>query len=394
MNAEIASRADRPPRPGGGRRFFLRLLAVLVVLGMVGWAAWYFLDGRWYVETDDAYVGGNIVQITSQVGGTVIRIDADDGDFVRAGQALVQLDASDTEVAMAAARAELALAVRQTRGLYNKVQAAEAEVAASRTALGKARADYRRRQGLVGSGVISAELFAHSRDALQQAESALVAAEQQHQNAAALVSGTEVASNPAVRLAEARLRKAFLDAARTSLVAPIDGHVAKRSVQVGELVAAGRPLMAVIPLEDVWVDANFKETQLAHMRIGQPVTLHSDLYGKKVTYRGTVTSLGVGTGSAFALLPAQNATGNWIKVVQRLPVRIVLDHGQLEEHPLRVGLSMTARVDIHERGGALLATVPPTRPVASTDVYAQQLAEVDSLIAEIVQANLGPDGSP
>lgn len=390
--ADAAS--ESPPAPVQGqtrrkRRFFLQILLLVVVLAAASWALWYFLEGRWYTETDDAYVGGNIVQITPRIAGTVIRIGADDGDFVQAGQTLVEFDPSDTHVALAAAEAELAQAVRQARGLYNNVAAARAEAAARKVELGKAQADYQRRVGLARTGAISAEILAHARDALHGAESALVTAEQHQRNAEALVAGTTVATNPAVKAAEARLRKAFLDDAHTRMVAPVTGYVAKRTVQLGELVSPGRALMAVIPLDDVWVDANFKETQLEHMRIGQEVSLVADLYGRAVTYHGTVASLGVGTGSAFSLLPAQNATGNWIKIVQRLPVRVRLDEpGQLQAHPLRIGLSMTARVNLHERDGELLPTQAPTAPILATAVYEEQLAAADARVEEIVQANL------
>ncbi len=381
--------ATPAPQRSGKRRFFLRLLLVVVVVAVAGWALWYFLEGRWYVDTDNAYVNGNVVQITPKVPGTVVSIGADDGDRVRAGQVLVKLDPSDTEVALQAAKAELAQAVRKVRGLYNNVEAAQAEVTARKTALKKARSDYDRRKGLAESGAISAEMLAHARDALDAARSALVSAEQQYQNTEALVGGTEVASNPAVKAAEARLRKAYLDNVRTTMIAPVDGYVAKRTVQVGEQVAPGRALMAVIPLHQVWVEANFKETQLDHVRIGQPVELTSDLYGGSVTYHGRVESLGVGTGSAFSLLPAQNATGNWIKIVQRVPVRVSLKEDELEKHPLRIGLSMTANVDLHDQDGPILPRTAPEKPVFTTDVYQQQLADADALIKRIVKANLG-----
>jgi len=371
------------------RGLLLRLLGIVVVLAVIGWALWYFLDGRWYEGTDDAYVNGNVVQITPQVPGTAVSIGADDGDLVHAGDVLVQLDPSDADVALAEAKANLANTVRKVRGLYSSVNGAQADVAARKTAVDKARADYNRRVALAKSGAISAEELSHASDALTSAESALIAAQQQYQTSKVLVDDTVVASHPDVQAASARLRAAFLNDVRATLIAPVDGYVAKRSVQVGQRVQPGAALMAVVPLHGVWVDANFKETQLTHMRIGQPVTIESDVYGTAVEYKGKVQSLGVGTGSAFSLLPAQNATGNWIKIVQRIPVRIVFDDPtQLDKHPLRLGMSLTVDVSLHDQSGPTLARQSPTQPAFSTDVYKQQLAKADAAITQIVHANM------
>ncbi len=380
---------DKPAKRKGKRKLFLRLLMAVVVVAIIAWALWYFLEGRWYAETDDAYVGGNVVQISPKVPGTVVSIGADNGDLVHAGQVLVKLDPSDTAVALEAAKAGLAQAVRKVRGLYNNVEGAKAQVDAAEVTLHKAQSDYDRRKGLAESGAISAEMLAHAHDALAAARSAVITAKQKYHNTEALVGGTDVASNPGVKAAEAKLRSAYLDNVRTTLVAPVDGYVAKRTVQVGEMVHPGMALMAVVPLNEVWVDANFKETQLEHMRIGQPVELTSDLYGGSVTYHGKVEALGIGTGSAFSLLPAQNATGNWIKIVQRVPVRISLERKELDEHPLRIGLSMSVSVNLHNQDGNMLAQQAPTKPVFTTTVYKQQLAAAQALINRIVQDNLG-----
>ncbi|MBN8727671.1 MAG: efflux RND transporter periplasmic adaptor subunit [Xanthomonadales bacterium] len=382
---QAAIKAKRQRR----RRWLLRGLAVVVILAGIGWTAWHFMVGRWYESTDDAYVGGNVVEITPQIPGTVVGIGADDNDFVEAGQMLVTLDAADADVALAQAEAALAQAVRKVRGLYSSVHGSSADVAVRQAAVNQARADYRRRQGLAASGAISAEELAHARDALTSAESALAATRAQLATSSAQVSGTAIDSHPDVKAAAARVRAAWLDDRRTVLPAPVAGHVAKRSVQVGQRVQPGTPLMAVVPLREVWVDANFKETQLEHVRIGQPVTLTADLYGGGVTYHGRVAGLGVGTGSAFSLLPAQNASGNWIKVVQRLPVRIQLDQRELEKNPLRIGLSMDAEVDLHDQSGAMLSHQPPGEVAFSTDVYRHDRAEADALIARIIAANEG-----
>ena len=378
-----------PPRPKKSRGLMLRLLGIVVLLAAIGWGLWYFFDGRWYASTDDAYVNGNVVQITPQVPGTVVSIGADDGNLVHAGDVLVQLDPSDADVALAEARANLALTVRKVRGLYSSVNGAQADVAARKTAVDKARADYNRRVALAKSGAISAEELAHASDALTTAESGLITAQQQYQTSKVLVDDTVVASHPDVQVAAARLRAAYLADARATLLAPVDGYVAKRTVQVGQRVQPGTPLMAVVPLHGVWIDANFKETQLTDMRIGQPVDIESDVYGSSVKYKGKVESLGIGTGSAFSLLPAQNATGNWIKIVQRIPVRVVFtDPKQLDKHPLRLGMSLNVDVSLHDQNGPTLAQQTPTQPAFSTDIYKQQLATADAAIKQIIHANM------
>jgi membrane fusion protein (multidrug efflux system) len=378
-----------PPPKKNSRGFLLRLLVVVVVLGIIGWALWYYFDGRWYEGTDDAYVNGNVVQITPQVPGTVVSIGADDGDLVHAGDVLVQLDPSDAEVALSSAKANLANTVRKVRGLYSSVNGAQADVAARKTAVDKARADFNRRRELAKSGAISAEELSHASDALTTAESGLIAAQQQYQTSKVLVDDTVVASHPDVQAAAAQLRAAYLDDARATLVAPVDGYVAKRSVQVGQRVQPGAALMAVVPLHGVWIDANFKETQLTKMRLGQPVEISSDVYGSSVKYKGKVQSLGVGTGSAFSLLPAQNATGNWIKIVQRIPVRIVFtDPNELDKNPLRLGMSLNVDVGLHDQSGHTLAQQSPTQPAFSTDVYKAQLVKADAAITEIIHANM------
>ena len=371
------------------RRFLLRLVFVIVALGLLAWAAWYWFDGRWYASTDDAYARANIVEVTPLVPGTVTAIYANDNDYVRAGQTLVRFDAADARVALQRAEANLALTVRRVRALYAGAGAAQALLATRQIELRRAEQDYARVLELKGTGAISAQDLQHAGDALAAARAALGAAREQLHSSRAPIAETVLAKQPDVLAAAAMLRQAYLDEVRTRLLAPVSGYVAKRSVQLGQRVLPGTPLMAVVPLDHVWVDANFKETELAHMRIGQPVTLTSDLYGGSVVFHGRVQGLGIGTGSAFALLPAQNATGNWIKIVQRLPVRIDLNPAELRKHPLRVGLSMSVEVNLHHQNGAALATQPPTRPVLQTRVYAGQMDAADALIARIIRANAG-----
>ena len=392
--------AQLPPDPNAAvppkkknRSFMLRILGACVLVGAIGFAAWYVLESRWYESTDDAYVNGNIVQITPQIIGTVVSIGADDGDFVRQGDVLVTLDKADADVALENASANLANTVRKVRGLYTTVSGAQADVAVRQTALQKAREDYDRRVDLVNSGAISVEELSHAKDALTAAESSLTTAQQQLQTNQVLVDNTEVMSHPDVKAAVAQYRAAYLTEARTSMVAPVTGYVAKRIVQVGQRVQPGASLMAVVPLHEVWIDANFKETQLAHMRIGQPVEVTSDIYGHAVKYDGKVLELGVGTGGAFSLLPAQNATGNWIKIVQRMPVRVVFTQPkQLDQDPLRVGMSLDVKVDLHDESGQKLAHQVPTQPAFSTDVYRQQLSHADEQVAQIIQSNMAGNG--
>ncbi|SEM57469.1 membrane fusion protein, multidrug efflux system [Luteibacter sp. UNCMF331Sha3.1] len=376
------------PPPKSRRGFFLKLLVLVLVLAGIGWTVWYFVDGRWYEDTDDAYVNGNVVQITPQIAATVLSITADDGDLVHKGDLLVKLDDSDAQIAVLSARAELANTVRRVRGLYNNVTSAQADVSVRQTAVDRARADYNRRRDLAKSGAISAEELSHALDTLTSAEGSLASARQSYSTSKVLVDDTVVASHPDVRAAAAKLRSAYLDLARSKIVAPVDGYVAKRSVQLGQRVQPGAALMAVVPLHEVWIDANFKETQLTHMRIGQPVDVTADVYGSDIVYKATIRSLGIGSGSAFSLLPAQNATGNWIKIVQRVPVRVVFtDPKQLDQKPLRLGLSTKVTVSLHDQGGALLAQKSPAKPEFSTDVYDHRLDGVDDEIAKVIHEN-------
>ncbi|MHC8406680.1 HlyD family secretion protein [Pseudomonas sp. TMB3-21] len=369
------------------RKIMLVVLAIVVVLAGLGVWAYHEFYGRWNESTDDAYVNGNVVEITPLVTGTVVSIGADDGDLVHEGQVLINFDPNDAQIGLQSAQANLARTVRQVRGLYSNVDGMKAQVNAQQAEVQKAQDNFNRRKSLAAGGAISQEELSHARDDLTSAQNALANARQQLMTTSALVDDTVVSSHPDVMAAAAQLRQAYLTNARSTLIAPVTGYVAKRTVQLGQRVQPGTALMAVIPLDQLWIDANFKETQLRDMRIGQPVDIEADLYGSDVKYSGTIDSLGAGTGSAFALLPAQNATGNWIKIVQRVPVRIHINAEELAKHPLRVGLSTQVDVNLHDQSGPVLAQQPPQKASFSTSVYDRQLAEADEMISRLIHDN-------
>lgn len=387
--ADTTQAPDTPQDASNQRKRKVMLVVLALVVILTGLGAWGYheLYGRWNESTDDAYVNGNVVEITPLVTGTVVSIGADDGDLVHEGQVLINFDPNDAQVGLQSAQANLARTVRQVRGLYSNVDGMKAQVNAQQAEVQKAQDNFNRRKNLAAGGAISQEELSHARDDLTSAQNALANARQQLKTTSALVDDTVVSSHPDVMSAAAQLRQAYLNNARSTLIAPVTGYVAKRTVQLGQRVQPGTALMAVIPLDQLWIDANFKETQLRDMRIGQPVDIEADLYGSDVKYSGTIDSLGAGTGSAFALLPAQNATGNWIKIVQRVPVRIHINAEELASHPLRVGLSTQVNVNLHDQSGPVLAQQPPQKASFSTSVYDRQLAEADTMIARLIHDN-------
>jgi len=360
--------------------------ALFLAIG-AGYGVYWAKVLRYQQSTDDAYVNGNVVQITPQIYGTVVAIGADDTKFVKAGQPLVRLDQADAKVALDQAEAQLARTVREVRNLFATSSQLQAAVQMRETDVAMAEKDLARRERLSSSGAISNEELTHARDAFRNAQAALLAAQQQLAANRARVDGTTLEDHPDVRNASAAVRNAYLNYSRTVLPAPVSGFVARRNVQLGQRVSPGTALMAVVPLNQVWVDANFKEPQLAGMRVGQPVTLTADLYGRSTRYHGRIEGFGAGTGSAFALLPAQNATGNWIKIVQRVPVRVALDPQELAAHPLQIGLSMKADVEVRDRSGSRLPEVANNTPAYATDVFGSTDALADARVQEIISAN-------
>ena len=373
--------------PAKRRRVLLIVASAFILAGLIWFLLWLFVFSS-REKTDNAYVGGNQVAISAQVPGTVVAILADDTQHVDAGQVLVKLDSTDADTRLQQARSALAQAVRGVRQQTSSASSADAQVITARLALKKAEADLKRRLPLIAAQAESPEIVQHMRDGVEQAQAAVSAAEAQSAAAHAAIEGTDVAQNPVVLQARANFRAAWVAAQRNAIYAPVSGYVAERSVQLGNSVAAGQQLMTVVPLHDLWIDANFKESQLRHIRIGQPVKVTSDLYGSDAEYQGKVIGLGAGTGSVFSLLPAQNATGNWIKVVQRVPVRIALDNQELDKHPLRIGLSADVTVDISDDKGSVLANTPAQQPVAQTTVYDQMASKADAEADRIISANL------
>jgi membrane fusion protein (multidrug efflux system) len=376
------------------RRVWLGALALGLLLIALVVLAWWLLYARYYESTDDAYVTGDLVNVTSQVSGTVVAISADEDDRVQAGQELIRLDDTDARIALQDAEQQLARTVRQTRTLFSNRDQLLAVVAQRRADLAKAQSDYDRRLSVGQSGAVSGEELGHARDELRAARDALTAAEKNLAASLALVGRTGVADHPEVQAAATQVERAWLSVVRTSVHAPVSGYLARRSVQLGERIAPGSPLMAVVPLERLWVEANFKEVQLNRMRIGQAVNVVTDLYGSDVVFHGRVAGLGMGTGAAFALLPAQNATGNWIKVVQRVPVRVTLPVDELRAHPLRIGLSSDARVDLHDSSGPQLAQRPPAAPVLATSAYDIDRGPIKARIVAIIAENTRAAAEP
>ncbi len=385
-NATTANPAETQSNP---RKTRLLVITALLAAAGIGYGVYWQRVLSHYEQTEDAYAAGNVVQVTPQIAGTVTSIASDDTEFVQAGQTLIKFDQSDAHVAAEQAAAQLAQTVREVRVVYANNSSLQSVLATRQLDLERARTDLQRRQNLANTGAISNEEIEHAKTAVKSAEAALNTAQQQLIANQALTDNTRVEQHPNVMRAAAKLREALLQESRTVVQAPLSGYVAKRAVQVGQRVAAGAPLLSIVPLQSLWVDANFKEVQLQHMRLGQKVELHADLYGDDVTYHGRVIGMSAGTGSAFALLPAQNASGNWIKVVQRVPVRIALDPAELAKHPLRIGVSMHARVDISDQSGASLASANQNNALPQqTKVFDKAAQDADERIQQIIQANV------
>jgi membrane fusion protein (multidrug efflux system) len=377
---------DPAASPPANKRKSLLLILLLIFLLAGGGFAWRWLVvGQYWESTDNAYVGGNVVQITPRSAGTVVAIFADEMDPVQQGQPLVALEDSKARASLDQAKAELAEAVRQAARLVAQSKQQRAVIIQREKELALAKDTERRREALASQNLAPEEEALHAKISTEIAVANLEVVRRELSTTVALIQNTPVAQQPTVLRAAAQLRSAYLEWARTRVPAPVSGFIAKRAVQLGQRVEPGDDLMALVPINQLWVDANFKEDQLANLRLGQAVKLTADLYGSDIVFHGKVTGIAMGTGSAFALLPAQNASGNWIKIVQRVPVRISLDGGELRQHPLRLGLSMRVEVDTHNRSGAVLVSAQPA--ALKTPVYDEVDKTIDTMIDTIVSAN-------
>ena len=403
--------------PAKSKRKKNLLVFTLIVLAIAAVTLWlYITQWRYQVSTEDAYVSGNQVQINAQISGTVTAIGVNDTDMVKAGQTLVTLDQADNGLALETAKAQLRTAIRQYKTQTATIQQADVNISQAQTAMNEvqsqiesakitllaAQSDYQRRAALMASQAVSQEEVQHAADTVKKAQaqldaavakqatarSAVVTAQAQRNVTIANLGKNDVLSQPAVQTAMANIQTAWLNLNRTQIIAPIDGQIAKRGVQLGQKISAGTPLMVIVPLHDLWVDANFKESQIKDIHLGQAVNLTSDIYGKEVVYHGKVIGLSAGTGSAFSVLPAQNATGNWIKVTQRLPVRIALDSKELQQHPLRVGLSMHAELDSRDQQGKpqVATATASNKPVAQLQPQVD-MSGATKIIQQIIQQN-------
>lgn len=389
-NKETETKKERTtPETLRKRKIAMLILGGVFLLIALLWLTYWLIWGQFELYTDDAYINGNMVQLMPQVAGTVIEIDTDETQLVIEGQTIIKLDPADYRVALQKAKADLAQAVRQVRQYFENAAQARQKVILDKANLIQAQLDLKRRQGLMGNRAVSREEMQHYKTALEAAQATYDLSLHQLDAALALVENAQLYTHPLVETAKANLKKAYLDLQRTTIKAPITGYVAKRSVQPGQQVSMNSVMLAIIPLYDTWIDANYKESALNDIRIGQPVTIYADAY-PGITYHGKVVGLNAGTGSAFALLPPQNATGNWIKIVQRLPVRISLNPDELKKNPLQLGLSMRVTIDIHNLKGSRLPKKSEPEFKFQTKVYKKQLAEVEPLINDILQAN-SPD---
>ena len=387
---EALARPDAPPPPqpkkSRTRRTGFLILGAVILIGAIAYLVMRLLAPP-SEETDDSYVGGNIVAITAREGGTVLALHADNTQAVKAGDPLIDLDPATEDVQLASAEADLGRAVRMFRSNNSSVDEAQAEIATAEADVQRARNDFTRRQAAAKDGAVSGEEVSHAADALTTARAALNLANAKRAQAASVVQGTSVTDNPAVLSAIAMVRRAAISRAYMNIKAPVSGVIAQRTVQLGQRVAPGTPLMAVVPLDSLWVDANFRETQLQHLRVGQPATIKADVYGGKIVFHGKVLGLGAGSGNAFSLLPPQNASGNWIKIVQRVPVRIALDPKELRQHPLRVGVSADVTVDTSDLSGPSVAGA--TAPAGGVQQSIDGGPQVESRIRQIIAENMG-----
>ncbi len=377
-----------PPPPHRVINYKIWITALIFLILGAAWLIYWLLVARYYQKTDDAYVDGNNVILTPQVSGIVESFSVLNADFVPQGRILIELDKTDARISLDKAIASLGNSVRDVMKMFEQVKQDEAMIEAQKAEFIKAAQDYEHRKGLVEEGGVSLEDFEHAEARLKSSFASLIAIEHQYIAALSQVENTTIQTHPKVESAKNLVREAFVFYQRCTIKAPVTGIITVSRVQVGERVHAGQSLMAIVPLDQMWVNANYKEVQLSKMRVGQSVEITSDMYGRDIVYKGKVAGIGGGTGSVFSVIPPQNATGNWIKIVQRIPVRIILDQDQVQEHPLRLGLSMNVTVDIHDLEMPKLPAIRPDRPLFETNVFATQEEGSEELIQEVIANNL------
>lgn len=368
------------------KQWLLIFLMVIVIAAMTS-ATWWYFNSRNVQSTDDAYVMGNQVTISSQVNGSVVSVNYTNTDLVQQGDVLVNLDDTDANLNFKKVKNKLAETVRKTKQIYVNDAQYNANIAQAKIAYQQAQADYQRRTQLMGAGAFSKEDLQHARNAVSSSKAALDVAIEQYRSNRTLIQNSTLEQQPAILLAAEQMREAWLALQRTKIRSPVTGYVAQRNVQVGETLSAGQALLSIVPADQLWIDANFKETQLSGVRIGQKVSVVSDLYGSNVVFNGVVEGINMGTGGAFSVLPAQNATGNWIKVVQRLPVRITLDAEQLKAYPLRIGLSTTVTLRENNTNGPALSTTQRQKPAYQSQALVLDTSSIDQEIQDIIKAN-------
>lgn len=376
---------DAPPR---SYRLVWILGIVTLIAFLIVFLIWLFI---WRLEetTNDAYVNGNQVIVTPQISGYIQSVFVEDTSQVQQGDLLVTLDPTDMTIALEKAKQNLALSVRNYIALQERVETLKADKQVKTADLYRTSQDFVHRGKLIDSGSVSVEDYEHAEAAFMGASASLMMVEHELKSAIAQIENTTLETHPQILESKAALREAFVKLKRCQIYAPVHGMVGQKKAQVGEAVMAEDPLLVIVPFDQIWVDANFKEVQLKKVKVGQSVRIRSDFYGREFIFHGTVVGLNAATGSVFSLLPPQNATGNWIKIVQRLPVRIALDPEEIKKHPLRLGLSMTVTVDLTST-----PQEPPERtlPLFETAIFSEQLVGVDELIDQIIKDNSWKSG--
>ncbi len=368
----------------------LVVIGCLLILSLIIFLYWV-LSARFYISTEDAYVNGNTVEVYPQIGGNITTVNVQETFHVKQGDVLVILDPTESLIAFENSKSALANTVREVVQKFDQVFKIKAHIQMLQSQLAQAELNFQHRDALVKIGGVTKEDFENSGTNVLVAQASLNEAMEDLRGSEAQIYNTTVATHPLVKEAADKVRSSWINLQRTVVLAPIDGYIAKKSAQVGESADPSVALLSIVPLKDIWVDANFKESQLSHIKLGQSVEMVTSLYGNRVKYKGSVVGISPGTGSAFAILPPQNASGNWIKIVQRVPVRISLDSNQLDKYPLRLGLSLKSIVDIRDESGGTLLPMEATQSLYQTSVFQDQIVGVDEIISQVIQQNINPN---